>query len=386
MAPYKQIRSGARPTWCLARHQSTQMGWNIMLRTEDLLSAKKCLQLIAGFCLAIPLYAQASLFPKCDQVDATDDVKPGFENHIALKKRQPVYPRSGLKKLVEAIVILEFTVSDNGSVEDVKAIESGVTSGGASMKRAFERAAVRAASGFTYRPAANDGKPLATFGVQNLITFYLEGYEERLMFGPEFDKDTRAVQRHMRKRPGKAFKLLNERIATKSDALEKAAYLYLQAFAETQTGLTDKAIESLRASKALYDTSSRNPNAIKLKAYAGILLGNSYLKKVGALEKGSDSSRTLLLTVIQELRDALGAIKRAHMQPTERSTMAYVNLGLAAAQLQDWCISAASLAKGTELGERLGLVATHNWKAVGAKAHERWVEEGKPAGWSLTDE
>ena len=67
---------------------------------------------------------------------------------------------------LEGWVVVEFDVSGSGTVENVRVIESS--------HRVFERAAVRAAERFRYRPRVVDGVPQPTRGVRNRFRFEME--------------------------------------------------------------------------------------------------------------------------------------------------------------------------------------------------------------------
>jgi protein TonB len=101
--------------------------------------------------------------------------------YLPIVKVQPVYPRRALSRGMEGWVIVEFTVTAQGTVENPLVIENcgwvkGPRSEGdcfESPNGIFDSAAVRAAAKFKYKPKVIDGEPVATAGVQNRITFAL---------------------------------------------------------------------------------------------------------------------------------------------------------------------------------------------------------------------
>ena len=99
-----------------------------------------------------------------------DPAGPGFSlsdgGVLPLRKVEPVYPARAIAQNLEGFVIVQFTVTRRGSVDDIEVLESS--------NRVFERAARDAASKFLYRPQVVDGEAVATPGVQNRITFQLE--------------------------------------------------------------------------------------------------------------------------------------------------------------------------------------------------------------------
>lgn len=83
--------------------------------------------------------------------------------YLPIVKVAPVYPSRALSRGLEGYVIVEFTVTSNGSVRDVSVVESTST--------LFERAAMEAALKFKYKPRVIDGQPVEVPGVRNKITF-----------------------------------------------------------------------------------------------------------------------------------------------------------------------------------------------------------------------
>lgn len=86
--------------------------------------------------------------------------------YLPIVKVTPQYPRRALQRGLEGYVILEFTVTKQGSVRDPVVVESN-------PPRIFDRAATRAALRFKYKPRVVDGEPIEVHGVRNKITFAL---------------------------------------------------------------------------------------------------------------------------------------------------------------------------------------------------------------------
>ena len=93
-------------------------------------------------------------------------LSPSDGEYLPIVKVQPIYPRRALSRGVEGYVIVEFTVTKQGTTRDVFVVESS-----SSM---FENAAVKAAQKFKYKPRIVDGEPIEVPGVQNQITFEIE--------------------------------------------------------------------------------------------------------------------------------------------------------------------------------------------------------------------
>jgi periplasmic protein TonB len=79
----------------------------------------------------------------------------------------PQYPRRAAERGLEGHVLLEFTVTRQGTVRDPIVIES--------TNSVFDRAAVDAVLRFRYRPRVIDGEPVEVPGVRFRIKFNLEG-------------------------------------------------------------------------------------------------------------------------------------------------------------------------------------------------------------------
>lgn len=84
--------------------------------------------------------------------------------YLPIVKVQPQYPSRALSRGIEGYVIVEFTVTTNGSVRDPVVVESEPSS-------IFDNAAIKAALKFKYKPRVIDGEPVEVPGVRNKITF-----------------------------------------------------------------------------------------------------------------------------------------------------------------------------------------------------------------------
>ena len=86
--------------------------------------------------------------------------------YLPIVKVAPVYPARALNRGLEGYVIVEFTVTENGSTRDAFVVESTST--------LFDRAAIEAALKFKYKPRVIDGVPVEVPGVRNRISFAIE--------------------------------------------------------------------------------------------------------------------------------------------------------------------------------------------------------------------
>jgi protein TonB len=102
-------------------------------------------------------------------------------DYLPIVKVQPVYPRRALSRGMSGWVIVEFTVNEQGMVENpVVVANCGMVQNARSEGECedrpssiFDSAALKAALKFKYKPKVIDGVPTATAGVQNKITFEL---------------------------------------------------------------------------------------------------------------------------------------------------------------------------------------------------------------------
>ena len=111
---------------------------------------------------------------------------PGFGfsegDYLPIVKVEPVYPRRALTRGMSGWVILEFTVTELGTVIDPVVLSNcgwiqrtGNVGGDCvdSPSTVFDSAARKAALKFKYKPKVIDGEAVATAGVKNQITFNL---------------------------------------------------------------------------------------------------------------------------------------------------------------------------------------------------------------------
>ena len=95
-------------------------------------------------------------------------LESGDGEYLPIVKVAPIYPRRAQSRGIEGFVIVEFVVTKNGSVRDPKVIQ-------AEPAGIFDRAAVDAALKFKYKPRVVDGVAMEVAGVQNKITFEIDG-------------------------------------------------------------------------------------------------------------------------------------------------------------------------------------------------------------------
>ncbi|TPH14235.1 TonB family protein [Litorilituus lipolyticus] len=89
-------------------------------------------------------------------------------DYLPIVKVAAVYPRRAQARGIEGFVVVEFVVSKTGAVKDPVVIA-------AKPEGVFERAALDAVVKFKYKPRVVDGVAMEVAGVQNRITFEIDG-------------------------------------------------------------------------------------------------------------------------------------------------------------------------------------------------------------------
>lgn len=90
---------------------------------------------------------------------------------LPIYKPAPRYPRRALSRGIEGYVVVEFTITSNGSVRNASVV--GGYDGNGQPTTVFNREALRAVERFKYRPPVSDGQPVEKHGVRNRIVFNL---------------------------------------------------------------------------------------------------------------------------------------------------------------------------------------------------------------------
>ena len=92
---------------------------------------------------------------------------PTDGEYLPIVKVQPIYPRRALSRGIEGYVIVQFTVTKQGTTRNISVVE-------AKPPGIFDRAAMQAAAKFKYKPRVVDGEPIEVPGVKNIIRFEIE--------------------------------------------------------------------------------------------------------------------------------------------------------------------------------------------------------------------
>jgi TonB family protein len=88
------------------------------------------------------------------------------DDWLPIVKVAPVYPPGAVESGLEGYVIVEYTVTENGSVADPVVVESS--------SDLFEESALQSVRKYKYQPRVENGRPVAVSGVRLKIIFELE--------------------------------------------------------------------------------------------------------------------------------------------------------------------------------------------------------------------
>ena len=86
--------------------------------------------------------------------------------YLPIVKVAPQYPRRALSRGIEGYAVIEYTVTKQGTVRDPRVVES-------KPEGVFDKAAVKSAARYKYKPRVVDGQPVEVPGVRTKISFKL---------------------------------------------------------------------------------------------------------------------------------------------------------------------------------------------------------------------
>ena len=89
-------------------------------------------------------------------------------DYLPIVKVAAIYPRRAQTRGIEGFVVVEFTVTKTGAVTSPVVVH-------AKPEGVFDRAALDAVVKFKYKPRVVDGVAMAVAGVQNKISFEIDG-------------------------------------------------------------------------------------------------------------------------------------------------------------------------------------------------------------------
>ena len=99
-------------------------------------------------------------------------------SYVPIFQVPPVYPRRALERGIEGCVMLKFTVTKVGSTKD-PSVEWAVPPG------IFDRAAMRSALKYRYKPQIRDGEPIEVPNVRTVVIFKIEDANKSMDYVPE---------------------------------------------------------------------------------------------------------------------------------------------------------------------------------------------------------
>ena len=99
-------------------------------------------------------------------------------SYVPIFQVPPVYPRRALERGIEGCVMLKFTVAKVGSTKDPM-VEWAVPPG------IFDRAAMRSALKYKYKPQIRDGEAIEVANVRTVVIFKIEDANKSMDYVPE---------------------------------------------------------------------------------------------------------------------------------------------------------------------------------------------------------
>ena len=301
----------------------------------------KKLLLLLGLLLATNASAHSGstvehthIFSQCETKEQVDPL-----NHrpVLLKAYSPKYPRRAIEKGIEGVVLVEFDVDEEGKVINPKVKWS--------ENKLFDPRALKSVSSSIYKPALENGKPILSKGRTQIITFLLEGNENTLNLGTDFDYILRDTKSGLRTgKVEKPIKKIDSLLTNKNlDGTTRAALLYLKATSLYKVEAPNEEIKSLLIeSKQHYEekivqgasgsVAIKSVTSMKLQTFGGVLLGQMYLDE-SSYQKAEE-----------ELSEAILASRGSGLK-SRRFYQAYLQLGLASYTQQKWCLASKSWEK-----------------------------------------
>lgn len=94
--------------------------------------------------------------------------------YLPIVKVPPEYPSTALSRGIEGFCTVVYTVTETGTTRDPQPIESECITKDGKPTSVFNRASVKAALKFKYKPKVVDGKPVEVPGVKNRFTYTMQ--------------------------------------------------------------------------------------------------------------------------------------------------------------------------------------------------------------------
>lgn len=94
--------------------------------------------------------------------------------YLPIVKVPPEYPSTALSRGIEGFCTVVYTVTETGTTRDPQPIPDQCVTKDGKPTTVFNRASVRAALKFKYKPKVVDGKPVEVAGVRNRFTYEMQ--------------------------------------------------------------------------------------------------------------------------------------------------------------------------------------------------------------------
>jgi TonB family protein len=310
--------------------------------------------LLVGLFLSMKVQAEVTfipvdyeIFPSClnknNNKDHTvnDAQKENIQQYKSIKKKPPRYPKNALDKGMEGVVILEYTINNEGKTKDIKVVDSS--------NDIFNNAAIKTVSQFIYEPSINldTGLTISTPGVEHAVSFRLKGADDILRFsGRRSGNFNREIDRIQNLDPKEAIERILFKLPNENDPLKKAVYYYLKSLRasenEPRNLLVEK--EDLQVSYSLLkqEVISIDPNVLKLRTYV--------IPSLAYLEVNDEKAMDLL-------EESISILQRYNFPPSTRVYSTYANFGVLAYNSGNWCGAYKSFDTAIDIAKNIGLEA-----------------------------
>ena len=324
----------------------------------------KKLILITGLLLATNGHTHDELFPACPSPHDphSADSKENIQPYKAISKTIPIYPKRAQSSGMEGMVILEYTINNEGRAVDIKVAGS--------TDKIFNEASIRAAKKFVYEPSINldTGLPTDTIGIMTNFVFELEGSQPNLFYiTQDLNRDFANEFFRAEKMPPKSsIKRINKNLkfkTTESNDLRKSMYLYLRAIKSSQLQPRNASNERKDLESALSMLSGLDdldPNVLSLKTFVIKALTPLLASNIEEMSQASDLLRSTLLKLNQ-----------FEISYTVERYDLFVDLGITAFNLRNWCVAHESFNKALKISNTLGNPENPNLKKYRDMAKER---------------
>jgi TonB family protein len=296
------------------------------------------------FLLAFPILGLThnGLFPSCPAPHIDEHESPqNIKKPKAVSKSSMNYPPQMLRAGLEGRVILGFTVSKKGNIENIETL--------ATTNKGFVKASITALKRFKYEPAIDlDTKLPINKKVLHAFTFELENTEKNLFFIS--DDLTRSFEKsfysYAQKPPKNAIKLINKKLEKKINNLQRAMYLTLRA---EKTSENWKKREDLEAALEIVNSLNQlDPNVNSVFTF--IVRGMSLV---------FNKDKKEINRVTSLLRRVLKESVTTHY-PLREQYENYLDFAIASYNAESFCESHEAFKKTIEVTEKLGMKKNPN--------------------------